>query len=152
MDAGLPVMFLKLGGPWRDSLGSLFFVTQERHRRKDMDPRDAYSHRERYQFIDVRQTYEFEAGHVEWAVHMTLQEVPARYEELDRRRPVVVTCQVGQRSALAAEFLTGKGFTAHNLDGGLEAWIEVGLPLVASEGASGNVVDGHAETPDWGGR
>jgi rhodanese-related sulfurtransferase len=114
-----------------------------------MEAREAYSHRERYQFIDVRQAYEFEAGHVEGAVHMTLQEVPARYEELDRRRPVVVTCQVGQRSALAAEFLTGKGITAHNLDGGLESWIEEGLPLVASEGASGNVVDGHAETMNW---
>jgi rhodanese-related sulfurtransferase len=114
-----------------------------------MEAREAYSHRERYQFIDVRQTYEFEAGHVEGAVHMTLQDVPARYEELDRRRPVVVTCQVGQRSALAAEFLTGRGFTAHNLDGGLESWIEQGLPLAASEGASGNVVDGHAEMLNW---
>jgi rhodanese-related sulfurtransferase len=114
-----------------------------------MDPRDAYRHRERYQFIDVRKAYEFEAGHVEGAVHMTLQEVPARYEELDRRRPVVVTCQVGQRSALAAEFLTGEGFTARNLDGGLESWIEEGLPLVASEGASGNLVDGHAEMLNW---
>jgi rhodanese-related sulfurtransferase len=138
-----------LEGAWRDSLQSLFFVTPIRHRRKNMDPRDAYSHRERYQFIDVRTTHEFEAGHVEGALHMTLQEVPARYEELDRRRPVVVTCQVGQRSALAAEFLTGKGFRAHNLEGGLESWIEVGLPLVASEGASGNVVDGHAEMLNW---
>jgi rhodanese-related sulfurtransferase len=138
-----------LEGAWRDSLRSLFFVTPIRHRRKNMDPRDAYSHRERYQFIDVRQAYEFEAGHVEGALHMTLQEVPARYEELDRRRPVVITCQVGQRSALAAEFLTGKGFTAHNLEGGLESWIEEGLPLVASEGASGNVVDGNAEMLNW---
>ena len=117
-----------------------------------MDPRDAYSHRERYQFVDVRQTHEFEAGHVEGALHMTLQEVPTRYEELDRRRPVVVTCQVGQRSALAAEFLTVKGFTAHNLDGGLESWIEEGLPLVGSGGAAGSVLDGYAETLDWGGR
>jgi rhodanese-related sulfurtransferase len=114
-----------------------------------MEARDAYSHRERYQFIDVRKNYEFEAGHVDGALHMTLQEVPVRYEELDRGKPVVVTCQVGQRSALAAEFLTGKGYTAHNLDGGLESWIEAGLPLVASEGAAGNVVDGYAETLDW---
>jgi rhodanese-related sulfurtransferase len=118
-----------------------------------MDPRDAYTHRELYQFLDVRKAYEFEAGHVGGAVHVTLQELPARYEELDRNRPVVVTCQVGQRSALAAEFLTDRGFTAHNLEGGLESWVEEGLPLVASEGAaSGNVVDGNAETLDWGKR
>jgi rhodanese-related sulfurtransferase len=113
-----------------------------------MDPRDAYTHRERYQFIDVRKAYEFEAGHVEEAVHMTLQEVPARFEELDRDRPVVVTCQVGQRSALAAEYLAVRGFTAHNLEGGLESWVEAGLPLVASEGAPGNLVDGSPETLD----
>jgi rhodanese-related sulfurtransferase len=114
-----------------------------------MDPRDAYAHRERFQFIDVRKAYEFESGHVEGAVHITLQEVPTRYEELDHDRPVVVTCQVGQRSALAAEFLTANGFTAHNLEGGLESWVKEGLPLVASQG-SGNLVDGHAETLDWG--
>jgi rhodanese-related sulfurtransferase len=113
-----------------------------------MDPRDAYTHRERYLFLDVRQAYEFEAGHVEGAVHMTLQEVPARYEELDRHRPVVVTCQVGQRSALGAEFLSLRGFTAYNLEGGLQSWVEDGLPLVASKGAPGNLVDGHAETLD----
>jgi hypothetical protein len=28
--------------------------------------------------------------------------------------------------------------------------VEEGLPLVASEGASGGVVDGNAETLDWG--
>ena len=116
-----------------------------------MNSGDAYSNRERYQFLDVRQTHEFEVGHVEGAVHITLQEVRTRYEELDRRRPVVVTCQVGQRSALAAEFLTAKGFTAHNLDGGLESWGDEGLPLVASERAAGDVVDGHAETLHWGG-
>jgi len=115
-----------------------------------MDPRDAYTHRERYQILDVRKAYEFEAGHVGGAVHITLQELPARYEELDRHRPVVVTCQVGQRSALAAEFLTDNGFTAHNLEGGLEYWVEEGLPLVVSEGVSGNVVDGYAEPLDWG--
>jgi rhodanese-related sulfurtransferase len=113
-----------------------------------MDPREAYSHRERYQFIDVRKAYEFEAGHVEGAVHMSLQEVPARCEELDRDQPVVVICQVGQRSALAAEFLTDRGFTAHNLEGGLESWVQEGLPLVASGGAPGNLVDGHAEALD----
>jgi rhodanese-related sulfurtransferase len=114
-----------------------------------MNPRDAYEGRDRYQFIDVRKAYEFESGHVEGAVHMTLQEVPVRFDELDRDRPVVVTCQVGQRSALAAEFLRHKGFTAHNLEGGLDLWIDEGLPLMASGGARAEVVDGYAEALDW---
>jgi rhodanese-related sulfurtransferase len=114
-----------------------------------VDAQDAYTNRELYQFIDVRKPYEFEAGHVEGAVHMTLPDVPARYEELDPTRPVVVTCQVGQRSALAAEFLAARGLTAHNLEGGLESWVNQGLPLVASEGARGDVGDGYTEMLDW---
>jgi rhodanese-related sulfurtransferase len=148
MDAGLPVMFRS-----RRYLGLLPIRIVRRDKSDKaggMDSRDAYAHRERYQFVDVRKVFEFEAGHVGGAVHITLQDLPARYEELDSHRPVVVTCQVGQRSALAAEFLADRGFTAHNLEGGLESWVEEGLPLVASEGASGGVVDGNAETLDWG--
>lgn len=110
-----------------------------------MDPRSAYELRERVQFVDVRQTYEWEAGHLEGALHITLQELPRRFEELDRSTPVVAVCQIGQRSALATEFLRAQGFDAHNLDGGVTLWAEQGLPLRAGWGDDGEVVNGWAE-------
>ncbi len=113
-----------------------------------MHAREAAAQLGRAQFIDVRKTYEWDAGHIEGAVHITLQEVPGRFEELDSSRPVIVTCQVGQRSALAANFLRQQGFDAHNLEGGLEAWVQEGLPLVGSEDDSGDVVAGRPETLD----
>ena len=105
-----------------------------------MNAREAYAKKDSVQIIDVRHEYEFEAGHVEGARYITLQEIPARFQELDRETPVLVTCQVGQRSALAANFLREKGYDAHNLEGGMERWAAAGLPYVASDGGTAQVV------------
>ena len=93
-------------------------------------------------FLDVRKDHEFAAGHIAGAMHITLQEVPLRYQELPDDRPVIVTCQVGQRSGLATELLRERGIDAHNLEGGLELWRSQGLPLVVDGAQPGRVVDG----------
>jgi rhodanese-related sulfurtransferase len=97
-------------------------------------------------FLDVRKSYEYDAGHVDGAMWLTLRELPSRLDALDRHTPIVVTCQIGQRSGLAAEFLREHGFEADNLEGGLEAWVAAGFALVSSDGRSGRVIDGWAET------
>jgi rhodanese-related sulfurtransferase len=96
-------------------------------------------------FLDVRKDHEFAAGHIAGAMHITLQEVPLRYQELPDDRPVIVTCQVGQRSGLATEFLRDRGLDAHNLEGGLELWQSQGLPLVVDDAQLGRVVEGSFE-------
>jgi rhodanese-related sulfurtransferase len=113
-----------------------------------MDAREARSLLGKVTFLDVRTQGEFEAGHVDGSVHITLQEIPARFEELDKETTVVVVCQVGQRSGLAARFLGEQGYDAHNLEGGLEAWVQQGLPLATSAG-QGEVIDGWAEDLTW---
>ena len=85
-------------------------------------------------------SHEFAAGHVAGAVHITLQEVPLRYQELPGDRAVIVTCQVGQRSGLATEFLRARGIDAHNLEGGLEQWLGQGYPLVTGDEELGCVI------------
>jgi rhodanese-related sulfurtransferase len=110
-----------------------------------MDPLTAYEIRHSVQFVDVRTDLEWDAGRISGARHIPLQDLAALYEELSRQRPVVAVCQVGQRSGLAAVFLNEKGFDAHNLEGGLEAWITSGLPLEGRDGL-GRVVDGRANT------
>ncbi len=109
-----------------------------------MHPSDAFSQRHRVLFLDVREKYEWDEGHIESAVHVPIGEVAARLEDLKRDVPIVVVCQVGQRSALVADLLERHGREAHNLDGGLQAWVEEGLPLVSSEGSPGRVIDGWA--------
>jgi rhodanese-related sulfurtransferase len=114
-----------------------------------VDPAAAYEKLHEYQFVDVRQAYEWAAGHVEGAKHITLQEIPRRLEEAVRSTPVVFVCQIGQRSGIAAEFALERGYEAHNLDGGVELWVKQGFPLVNDSQGRGEVVDGWAETLEW---
>ena len=55
-----------------------------------------------------------------------------------------MTCQIGQRSALATAFFKEQGYEAHNLEGGLEGWAAAGFELESSQGPGGAVVDGQA--------
>ncbi len=105
------------------------------------DVRQAYEERERFQIVDVREPYEWEAGHIAESVHIPLAEVMAGREQgrLESGRPILVVCKVGSRSELAALMLQARGFQAENLEGGTEAWVQAGLPLVASDGSPGKV-------------
>lgn len=80
--------------------------------------------------LDVREPFEYDAGHVAGSLHVPMNEVGARLDEIPRDRPIVVVCHLGQRSALVADFLRRQGMDAHNLDGGLEAWAAAGYALV----------------------
>lgn len=107
---------------------------------------EAWSARGSVQFLDVREFYEFDAGHIEGALHIPLRMLPSRFESLHRDRTIVVACQIGQRSDLAADFLRQRGFDAHNLEGGMTLWASNGLPFVSNLGDEGEVVDGWAQT------
>lgn len=84
--------------------------------------------------LDVREDYEFEAGHVPGAHHIPLAELPLRYTELDPDEDVYVICRTGGRSVQAALWLTAQGFTAINVAGGSGAWIDAAKPIVSENG------------------
>ena len=115
-----------------------------------MRPKEAYERRDDFTFLDVREWYEWDAGTVSGAIHIPIRQLGGRVDSVPRDKPIVAVCQIGQRSALAAEFLTRNGFEAHNLEGGVEAWVAEGLPLVSETGDKGTVVDGWAQEPDLG--
>lgn len=79
--------------------------------------------------IDVREPYEYADGHVPGAQLVPLMSVPQRVDELPADRPVYLICQVGARSAQAAEYLAGRGVEAVNVDGGTAEWVRAGYPL-----------------------
>jgi len=73
--------------------------------------------------LDVREPHEFAAYRIEGAQLMPMQTVPARLEELDRARDIVMICHSGVRSHHAGMFLKQNGFErVHNLAGGVVAW------------------------------
>jgi rhodanese-related sulfurtransferase len=80
--------------------------------------------------LDVREDHEWEAGHVEGAVHVPLGEVPERAGELDPQKRTLVVCHLGGRSARATAYLQQLGHDVVNLDGGMDAWQAAGRPTV----------------------
>jgi rhodanese-related sulfurtransferase len=90
------------------------------------------------QLIDVRRDYEFAAGRIEGARHIEINELAGEAESIAKDRPVLFYCRTGSRSSLAAAAFGQAGWDAHNLEGGLEAWIESGNDI---EPEGGEVVD-----------
>jgi rhodanese-related sulfurtransferase len=102
----------------------------------DLSPaRVAELMREGAQVIDVREPYEREAGRIPGdSAHIELDRLTDEAGSIDRERPVVFYCRSGSRSALAADAFAAAGYDAHNLGGGLKAWVKEGLPIEPADG------------------
>jgi rhodanese-related sulfurtransferase len=86
------------------------------------------------ELIDVRRPYEWEAGRIEGARSIELNELTGEAESISREGPVIFYCRSGSRSALAAAAFRQAGWDAYNLAGGLQAWVAQGLPLDPTDG------------------
>lgn len=83
--------------------------------------------------IDVRAMTEFQAGHIAGAEHRFLGKLLQNIETLSTSKPVVTQCLAGGRSAIAASLLQRAGFDVVNMQGGYQAWVDAGLPIVRDE-------------------
>ena len=86
------------------------------------------------ELVDVRESYEREAGHIGGSRHVQLTELAAGAASLDRERPVVFYCRVGSRSLMAAQALRASGYEAYSMDGGLVRWAQEGRALTPEDG------------------
>ncbi len=76
-------------------------------------------------FVDVRETDEWEEGHIPGAIHVPRGRLESRIEGLvpDKSRPLVVYCSVGARSAFATKVLGEMGYgDVVNVAGGFTDW------------------------------
>lgn len=74
---------------------------------------------------DVREDRELAIASLPAALHIPLDQVSGRMDELDNRRPVVVMCRSGARSMQVAAYLVQNGCPrVFNLQGGILAWSE----------------------------
>jgi rhodanese-related sulfurtransferase len=94
--------------------------------------------RDGIQLVDVRESYEHDAGRIEGATHIELERLAAKAETLDRDAPVLFYCRLGARSGMAAQAFRRAGFDAYSLTGGLQAWHDRGLPLEPEDGHVAN--------------
>lgn len=95
---------------------------------------------ENAKILDVREDYEWEAGHIEGAVHIPLDQLPERLAELNPDDDLHIICRAGGRSQRAGEWLVGNGYSAVNVAGGMGAWSEAGKPMVSETGSAPSVL------------
>lgn len=104
-----------------------------------MDAMEANEQLDDVFLLDVREPAEWDAGHVEEAVHIPMGDLNDRIAEIPRDQTIVCVCRSGNRSGAVTDALNRAGYTAHNLEGGMHAWQAAGLPFVASDGSQGTV-------------
>ncbi len=85
--------------------------------------------------VDVRAREEFDRGHIPGVRHIELGLLPDHLDELPRDVPLVLQCQTGGRSSVAASVLQAAGFTnMSNLARGITGWREAGHAVEQGEG------------------
>ena len=72
--------------------------------------------------LDVRLPEELALGMIDGGVHIPLQQVRSKINEIPKDRPVLVYCQTGQRSYFASRILSQLGFDVYNLNGGYKTY------------------------------
>jgi molybdopterin/thiamine biosynthesis adenylyltransferase/rhodanese-related sulfurtransferase len=73
--------------------------------------------------VDVRESFEWRAGHIDGARHIPLGELANRLDELPRDADIVLYCASGARSSRALDVLRDAGFArAKHLKGGYVGW------------------------------
>lgn len=84
----------------------------------------------RIHVLDVRDEYEWNEKRIPGAVHCYVGYLENNLPSLPLDSEIVVHCNVGHRSGVAASILKRNGFTRiHNMLGGISAWEKLGLPL-----------------------
>lgn len=93
------------------------------------------------QLVDCREQYEWDAGRIQGALHIPLNDVMAGVgtDVLEIAKPVAVICRSGNRSELASVMLQARGYDATNVEGGMEAWVTAGYEFFAPDGSPGRV-------------
>lgn len=91
--------------------------------------------------LDVREDYEFAAGHAPGALHIPVDQIPSRFEdELDPDTDYHVICRTGGRSAQITGWLTSQGYSVIFVADGMDGWVECGRLLESSSGEEARVL------------
>lgn len=86
--------------------------------------------------IDVRETFEYNAGHIPTVPLIPLQQLPELIEQFDKEREYIFVCRSGNRSQQAAMFFRHHGLNAANYESGMIGWngdIATGLEKVIQD-------------------
>ncbi len=83
--------------------------------------------------LDVREPEEFARGHLNRALHIPLNQLRRRIDELPKDREIWIYCAAGQRGYFAQRMLMQKGYRAKNLSGGYLTWLRLNEAGLAAQ-------------------
>src|SRR5690625_585094 len=72
--------------------------------------------------LDVREEFEYEAGHIKKSTLIPMKQLGQRLEELPQDDTLYVYCHSGGRSQMVVDVLNSRGFEAINLEGGFSEY------------------------------
>ncbi|TCS96572.1 rhodanese-like domain-containing protein [Hazenella coriacea] len=76
-----------------------------------------------FQFIDVREPFEYKNGHIKGIKNIPMSQLSQRQQEISHDRAIVITCQSGFRSKRAAKILKRSKFkNLSHLERGVNSW------------------------------
>ncbi len=114
----------------------LFVFTEQKKAGKQVSVHDVTSliNSEQGILVDVRDSKEYESGHIANALNIPLAKLETRMVELDKHRDktVVLVDKLGQHSAAAGRKLRASGFEVRRLQGGMGEWRSQSLPVVTA--------------------
>jgi len=91
--------------------------------------------------VDMRQPWEYQAGHIPGAVNIFANDLPTRVDELPKDREIVFQCWHGNMSRQASMYLIDNGWAADrvaSLSGGISGWLDAhGEPSLVKETGPG---------------
>ena len=82
--------------------------------------------------LDVRESKEFNAGHIVDALNIPYAKLKDHQSELEkyRSKTVIVVDKMGQHAGAAAKLLREQGFEVVRMRGGMTEWLGQNLPVV----------------------
>ena len=114
----------------------LFAFTEQKKAGKQVSVHDVTSliNSEEGVLVDIRDSKEYESGHIANALNIPLAKLDSRMVELEKHqdKTVVLVDKLGQHSASAGRKLRASGFEVRRLQGGMGEWRSQSLPVVTA--------------------
>ena len=87
--------------------------------------KEKLSNNDDFILLDVRTDSEYYLSRIEGSIHIPMQLVPQKINDIDKNKEIIVQCKSGKRSAKVCEFLLKNNFkNVKNLAGGILDWAQ----------------------------
>ena len=87
--------------------------------------KNKFDNNDDFMLLDVRNIQEVLFSKINGSIHIPMNEIMNRINELDSNKEIIIQCKSGKRSAKVCEYLITQNFNnVKNLKGGIIAWAD----------------------------